>query len=279
MRRLLSHCAILLLAACSVADRFDARGAADRVAAANHLTPYQVSAGGFHLAAWARFAPGEAVLPVYLEGDGLAFVTATQVSTDPTPYDALGLRLAAADNRPAVAYLARPCQFAPQDLGTMCRAPLWTSDRYGEAVVGAVDQALDRLKAQAGATRLELIGYSGGAAIAVLVAARRSDVAALRTVAGNLDPHGWTIFHGLTPLSGSLDPLAVAGSLARLPQRHYVGAADDIVPARLLDRFMATQRDQRCAARTVVQGMAHDGDWPALWPQLRRLPLGCPSGG
>jgi pimeloyl-ACP methyl ester carboxylesterase len=69
------------------------------------------------------------------------------------------------------------------------------------------------LKQRSGSTRLTLVGYSGGGTIAVLLAARRSDVAEVITVAANLDVGYWTQRDGLSPLTGSLDP---AGGNPRL---------------------------------------------------------------
>jgi hypothetical protein len=42
--------------------------------------------------------------------------------------------------------------------------------------------------------------------VASLVAARRHDVVRLVTVAGNLDHLAWTTLHGVSPLTGSLNP-------------------------------------------------------------------------
>lgn len=65
---------------------------------------------------------------------------------------------------------------------------------------------MDALKQRFGATRLTLVGYSGGAAVAALLATRRNDVARLVTVDGNLDHRAWTAHHRVTPLTGSLNP-------------------------------------------------------------------------
>jgi pimeloyl-ACP methyl ester carboxylesterase len=234
-----------------------------------------IDADGFHLAVWMRLQPKTTVLPVYIEGDGLAFVSTTEISPDPTPVDPLALRLAVEDHRPSIVYIARPCQFAVDDLGHVCRADLWTSGRYGETVVSAMNHALDQIKALAGAHGFELIGYSGGGTVAALLAARRSDVVGLRTVAGNLDPAGWTVLHDLSPLSNSLDPMTIAPQLARLPQRHYAGGNDAVVPPGLMAHFMSAIGHRDCVAETVVPNMTHDGDWPILWPRLVEQPLAC----
>ncbi|AZE02119.1 hypothetical protein C4K05_6346 [Pseudomonas chlororaphis subsp. aureofaciens] len=95
----------------------------------------------------------------------------------------------------------------------------------------SLDQALDRLKQRYGNQDFELIGYSGGAALALLLAARRDDTTQVQTLAGNLSPRLWANALGLSPLHGSLEPLDQAPKLARVAQRHLLGQADRSVPA------------------------------------------------
>lgn len=90
-------------------------------------------------------------------------------------------------------------------------------------------RALDVLKASTGAARLVLVEYSGGGAVAVLLAARRNDVAGLVTVAANIDLGYWTRRNQLAPLIGSLDPATFADQIADLPQVHFTGSRDDVV--------------------------------------------------
>ena len=94
---------------------------------------------------------------------------------------------AVAGPAPNVAYLARPCQFMPMDRNPQCAVPYWTGKRYTPEVIASMNDAVDRLVARVPGQPVNLIGYSGGGAVAVLIAARRHDVATLRTVAGNLD--------------------------------------------------------------------------------------------
>src|SRR3546814_2839304 len=64
---------------------------------------------------------------------------------------------------------------------------VWTSARFSDGVIVSMSDALDRLKEEAGASSLDLVGYSGGGGVAVLLAARRRDVVSIVTIAGNLD--------------------------------------------------------------------------------------------
>jgi hypothetical protein len=228
------------------------------------------AAGPFSLAsALGPAARGAPILAVYLEGDGLAFLAGGTVSADPTPGDPQGLRLALAHPGGAAAYLARPCQYA---MTPACSPQYWTSHRYAPAVLDAVDAALSQLKRQSGASRLILVGYSGGGALAALLAARRTDVAALVTIAADLDLGEWTRREGLTPLWGSDDPAAHAAALAALPQLHLVGGRDTVVPAYVARSFLARMTGGGGERLMELPDFRHDCCWAEDWPKIARLP-------
>ncbi len=167
-------------AACTPFPGPEERGArTHRLAAARGWQRLDLAAPPFVLAAFlpGPLAQGGAagrILTVYLEGDGLAWLSATRPSSDPTPLTPMALLLAQADPGPAAA-LARPCQY-----GTLtaegCDSRYWTSHRFAPEVIAATSLAVSRLKELSGAGGLRLGGYSGGAAVAALGAAERDDV-------------------------------------------------------------------------------------------------------
>ncbi|WLH67563.1 alpha/beta hydrolase [Pseudomonas sp. FP2309] len=207
-------------------------------------------------------------LRVYLEGDGHSWATATQPSLDPSPHTLLVPRLAVDDPTPN-AYLARPCQFI---MAAACEPALWTHRRFSQEVVTRLSQALDQLKQRYGNREFELVGYSGGAALALLLAAQRTDVTQVQTLAGNLSPRLWTTMKGLSPLDGSLDPLDYRDRLARLPQRHFVADADPIIPAGLAQRYQQALGSplSQCIH---VSDTSHDKGWEAAWRRWANTPL------
>lgn len=215
--------------------------------------------------------PASPRLRIYLEGDGHAWATPTQPSLDPSPRHLLVARLAFEDSTPSL-YLARPCQFidAPG-----CNTRLWTDQRFSSAVVASLSQALDHIKMRYGNEDFELVGYSGGAALALLLAAQRSDVVQVQTIAGNLSPRQWTALLELSPLNGSLDPLDYHEQLARVPQRHFVGSADRVVPPSLLDTYRQALDSSRCIQSVFVEGASHAEGWGPAWQQGRDHPLTC----
>ncbi|MBP2228879.1 dienelactone hydrolase [Azospirillum agricola] len=260
------------------------RDGADALAATAGLMPGTVPAGPFALAVWQRTAKASA-LSLYIEGDGLAWLDRSRPSPDPTPVEPVALRLAALDPTPAVAVLARPCQYrraAPQPQ-PLCDDPRWwTERRFTPATLAALEQAVDVLKERAGAERLHLIGFSGGGALATLLAARRSDVASLRTVAGNLEPAWIDRLHGVDTPSGTLSPLAGAERLSQVPQIHFSGLRDRVVPPEIAERFTeAVGRPGRSTAciRHERTAAGHTDGWAQAWPALLARPLpACDAG-
>jgi hypothetical protein len=193
-------------------------------------TSFEVVAGSRILAAASKdSSPTGDLLTVVIEGDGNAHDRKGRPSADPTPADPLGFRIAQAWPQGPVAWLGRPCQYVKD---AACTPSDWTTGRYSEAAVAASSLAIDDLKRRAGAARLRLVGWSGGGTMAALVAARRTDVAVLVTLAAPLALAAWAQWHGASPLTGSLDPADFT-----LPpgvvQLHVLGRFDQVVPPAL----------------------------------------------
>ena len=208
--------------------------------------------------------PDGKVLRVYIEGDGHAWESLTRPSSDPTPRNPVGLRLAVADSgRDAVLYLARPCQYVQNGDSAQCSNRYWTSARLGPEVIGSLDAAITQAKAACGAEQVMLVGFSGGGGAAALLAAARQDVVFLGTVAGNLDSDAWASLQGVSPLAESLNPVAVAPSLRHLPQRHLSSRTDTVMPPQISAGFCReASQPESCV---VISGVAHGGPWQEYW--------------
>lgn len=209
-----------------------------------------------------------AELAVYFEGDGYAFATPYLASDDPTPLNPLGLKLALADRRTRVLYIGRPCQFSPNIARTPCATRYWTTARYADEIIQSVESVLDAELRRRPARTIHLVGYSGGGAVAILLAARRRDITTIVTVAGNLDHRLHTSTFNLQPLTGSLNPRDVAREIAAIPQIHYAGARDPIVPPTIARSFMSALPNQACATMQIVDGATHVEPWVDIWPSL-----------
>jgi dienelactone hydrolase len=264
-----------LLSACAT---LDPRTRASMLAEHAGLRREEVQAGMFRLTTFSRVTRVDTPLHVYIEGDGLAWVSRTQPSTDPTPRRATGLALAAADPAANVLYLARPCQFTPRSRDPHCGVTYWTGRRFAPEVVRAAEAAIDHYTAGLPGERLDLVGFSGGGALAVLVAAGRRDVESLRTVAGDLDTEYVNRLHQVSSMPESLNPIEAAPRVADIAQLHFAGGADTVVPPAVAQRFIAATGG-RCARLRTVPDLGHDGDWGRLWPTLLAIPPACAAPG
>ena len=204
---------------------------------------------------------------VYVESDGAPWRFPDEPPSDPTPQRPLVLRMAVADAAPAVAYLGRPCQYLRDADLRNCDPQLWMQARFGDDAVSAMNRAVDRIKQSYGATEVDLVGYSGGGAMAALVAARRNDVSCLVTVAAPLDTDAWTDALRVSRLAYSRNPVADAGALRNVRQTHFRGGRDKVVPPATTQQFL----DKVEGARVIdKENFDHQCCWDEQWKELRR---------
>lgn len=265
---------LLMLGACrtlpSPAERFSRA----KISAAEHgWQPDVVEGADFDLM---TFSPANIQTPnltIYIEGDGFAWLSSDVPSQNPTPINFLALQLALAQPEGTAVYLARPCQYVSGGHAHHCSIAAWTNARFSPQVIGATNHAIDVIKQRSQAKRIVLIGYSGGGAVAALVAAHRNDVARLITVAGNLDTTTWVSLHNVTPLTQSLNPLDEAEQLKALPQLHLVGGKDNVVPVSVVENYI-NRLDSRYVSMRKFENFDHIccwvDAWPQLWPQINQ---------
>lgn len=230
--------------------------------------PLPLQVGQFRLDAHVRNSstagPATASFTLYIEGDGAPWPTPFAPPADPTPLRPVALAMALADPSSAIAYLGRPCQYLTAEELRRCDSAWWTDRRFAPEVVAAYDEAIERIKRKFGARRIALVGYSGGGVIAMLIAARRSDVESVVTVAAPLSVGEWIAWHSASPLTGSLDPALMGSGMLTAHCVHYVGSRDDIVPASIVDGFV-----RKMGGRIeVVSGFDHECCWVRDWPAL-----------
>ncbi|WP_019644176.1 alpha/beta hydrolase [Novispirillum itersonii] len=259
------------LSGCATLDR-DAN--ADALARPAQMARMLIKTDPFWLTAFVRITDRSQPVTVYFEGDGLAWVSRTEVSRDPTPREAQALALAAQDPAANVVYIARPCQYTDRAKNPACTPAYWTGRRFAPEVISALSQAVDQVVAQTPGQKVSLVGYSGGGAVAVLVAARRQDVISLRTVAGNLDHAEVNRLAGVSAMPASLNPISAAAQVARIPQVHFSGAEDRTVPPSIAARFVQAA-GSGCVRAVTVPGATHDRGWTERWKTLLTPPPAC----
>ncbi len=243
---------------------------ADHIARKANFTKEYINTGDFTLLSYQRLNKGSDSIRIYIEGDGKAWESRHELSGDPTPSNPLALRLAILDPAENVAYIGRPGQYPIDDIEE-CDSKYWSKLRFAPEVIDAFNKAIDQLKEAAKASQVELVGYSGGGAIAVLVAARRNDVASIRTIGGNLDPKAFCQYHKVDPLEGSLDPMVIAQEISHIPQRHFIGSRDTVVPDAIAWSFVKEEGDRGYDRITIVKGATHTKPWPQRWKYLLTL--------
>ena len=250
----------------------DARARAELASAGFRVLPEQLKpigilASNIPLLAAVRATDRSDFLTVFIEGDGAAWPRSSIPPADPTPNNPLGLNLAIvhlARGGEAVAYLGRPCQYlSPQALEN-CPLQWWTTGRFGPEPLALMNEALDQLKAARPGARLRLVGYSGGGAIATLLAAQRGDVACLVTVAAPLDTDAWTRAKHVSTLVDSLNPLNAAIKLRGSLMSHLSGEKDLVVPPGTNQKFFEVTQTQDMQQT----GFEHTRPWLQAWPEL-----------
>jgi hypothetical protein len=206
-------------------------------------------------------------LNIYFEGDGAAWRFGGQSPPiNPTPLRATLMNLAFIDHRPNVVYLARPCQYLKNDPN--CHPKYWGSHRFSEEIITSTNEAIEKLKHDFAVKNLNFIGYSGGAAVALLVAARRNDVTSITTIAGNLDHKTWTALNGLEPLYGSLNPIDDHTKLASIYQVHLIGGEDNVINLDAIKKYKEKYKGSENVQFIEIPNFNHTCCWDQIWPKI-----------
>lgn len=237
----------------------------DAQAEAAGLSRSVVAGRDFHHVIYANALSRDAAarrLVVYLDGDGRPWGSSgLQPAADPTTRKPLALQLLARTPAPGI-YVSRPCYQQLND--PKCEAAVWTSERYSTSVVDSLVAAIRSFSAARPPAEIVLIGYSGGGVLATLVAERLENVAAVVTIAANLDIDAWTQYHGYLPLSGSLNPATSEFDHA-WREMHLQGKDDAVVPAATTVRYFARYP---AARQQQFEGFSHVCCWVERWADI-----------
>jgi len=256
---------VLFFSACSSIPTVE-----ERISTSNELIKKrQIKKEVLHTKAFSLYSLQKAsscnTLRVYIEGDGLSWVSRTRVSNNPTPINPLAMKLFLKDKSSCKIYLARPCQYTNDN---RCEKKYWTSHRYSKEVLSSYLSALDLLKEKFLNKEFELIGYSGGGAIATLISAKREDISFLLTVAGNIDHKYWTQKYNISSLYGSLNPPSFAKSLEKIKQVHLIGGKDTIIESSIFYSYSSYFKDTSNIKHTVLKEFTHQKGWEENWIRI-----------
>jgi hypothetical protein len=200
-------------------------------------------------------------LTIYIEGDGASWLFKTIPPRNPTPDKSLVVAMAASDPNQYVLYLARPCQFIDFGIVKECDESLWTDGRFGDQVITLLNQGIDEVLRLMPPLKLNLVGHSGGGTLATLIAAQRSDVNCLVTLASPLDLSAWTQALAIAPLLKSKNPAE------QIRQTHYLGENDRIVTKESIGRYRNFPPQTEFI---TVSGFDHQKYWLEHWPILQQ---------
>ncbi|WP_051496524.1 alpha/beta hydrolase [Halomonas sp. BC04] len=165
--------------------------------------------------------------------------------------------MAVEDASPRVAYIARPCQWFAS-LPDSCQPSIWTDERYGEQVRQWLLEVIETI---AGGHPVRLVGFSGGAHLALQLVSHLENAEGVVSVAGNLNDSLFAQYHRL--------PAArhVPAERPEVALWSLSGNADRIVPPELTERMLEA-REGRCQTHQVLEGAEHGGTWQLDWPRI-----------
>lgn len=208
-------------------------------------------------------------LHVYLDGDGTPWRTDTRIADDPTSRNPLILEMMAKDPAAAV-LLGRPCYYG-LSRSLLCNESLWTSHRYAAEVVVSMNAAIQQWMASKKINHLVLIGYSGGGALATLLATHLEKTSVVITIAANLDIEAWSRHHGYSSPAASLNPAKDTHIPASVRQIHLAGLQDENVSAEIIESFSRTQKN---ALYLQFSEYDHVCCWLDIWTDILKTRLG-----
>ena len=219
----------------------------------------EINTRNFTFASWQKATNPTAPYKIYIEGDGYAFNAHGRATQDPTPRSTLVRELAFGDDSPNVVYLARPCQYVKSPI---CSKRHWTTARFAPEVINAEYAAVKQIT---GDNPVILIGFSGGGQVAGVIASAKPglNVKKIITIAGNLDHLAWTQYHNLPPLNESMNLESYRKQFAKIPQIHYVGSDDEVMPPLLVHEFVGNDD-----LVVEVDGASHNEGWEEIYQKV-----------
>jgi hypothetical protein len=185
-----------------------------------------------------------------------------------------------------IVILERPCYAVTSQRDSICSDLGWTLDRrMSPKVISAMILAIDQIKEMRGKSQVSLFGVSAGGAIAVLIAAQRTDVSALMTQNAPfdfalVDSHQKKVMAAVRRAVGlksiyqndennmcgkpCIDPISVSGKIRDIPQIHFYGSVDEMVPPENASRFAAALKS-KCASFMPIAMSHYDEQSIRLW--------------
>ena len=242
MKRLFSLWIASMLSACALSPP-----------QADNMLAKQIETSHFTMSVWEKgdIQKG-APLRIYFEGDG-----------NPNPVHTIAFEFAKKDTAQNVIYIARPCQWSEDKICTK-KTEIYQSARFNPEIIAEMHELAQYLVRKYQAPSVELVGYDGGAVIALNLATKLPTSRVI-TIAGITDINAFNELHDLPLMSEdeAENPADNLVLLAEIPQVHYVGKEDTVTPRRLVERFVSRMKNPKSAVVKVVPDTKHT-DWKGV---------------
>lgn len=261
---------VFSLSSCGSQSIIKRKDNADSIAYSAGFTSKLVQGGKFLIYTYQKITNPTKPYVIYIEGDG-SIISRGIISSDPTPRNHMLLELATIDNRPNVIYVARPCQYSIDSNLQVCNSNYWTSKRLSDDSVESINEVINKI---AKTSDVDLVGFSGGGGIAILVAARNTKVKSVITIAGNLDHVLFNKLHNTSPMRDSLNPIDYVHKISNIPQLHLSGGSDNIVPPIIAKTFVE-KSNSRCSHIKIISNFTHTKGWNTIWKDITSTPVVC----
>ncbi len=253
---------ILLFGSCS-SKKLEALKEIESISSSRGMEIKIYNLKGFDIFTLGKITDPNKPLRIYIEGDGKAYVNRYQPSSDPTPTSNFLINLIAQDDSPNLLYIARPCQYVDSK---KCEEKYWTSERFSVEVIAAISEVVDVFSNQ----KIELVGYSGGAMIALQL--KQKNIQNIRTIAGNIDLEKFAEIHKISKLQ---TPQLDYERLAKVPQIHFVGAKDKVIPLEIFNSYQRKLPKQNCVKLKIAPQADHQKNWRRDWVELLQTQPRC----
>jgi hypothetical protein len=218
---------------------------------------------GFNIFVLEKITKAQKPLRIYIEGDGFAYANKSRPSIDPTPRSNFLFDLILLDDSENLLYVARPCQYVDSE---KCEEKYWTQDRFSSEIIEVINAVINKYENY----EIELVGYSGGAFIAMQL--KQKNIKNLRTIAGNLDLDAFVNFHNISAINA---PNLNYQDLTKLPQMHFIGANDEIIPLEIFLAYQKKLKNKNCVNLKSIGAASHYQGFDAVWKDLLKLEARC----
>ena len=205
------------------------------------------------LAAWTKDIKPLKKLRIYIDGNAKSTGLFAQKPVVEMP---VARFYAQKDTYPHIMYLARPCLFVDNP---KCNSAVWQEGQFQEEIIDEMKAAIERTLKKYHIKEIELIGYDGGATMALLLSTRLKGVdVKVITIAGILDVEQYALLNDVDLSDYSENPAKELFSLSQIYQVHFIGAKDKTVPIEFVKLFRKNMPDPRHFEVNVVQSATHD---------------------